>query len=129
MKRLLVVMALMLASSALADVYKWTDRRGVVHFTNKEYEIPVRYKARAKPLHLEAVQAGAPAAPSTPISTPQQAAPAQPPAAQPQDNMVSPQAAPSNPAPQPIVAPAGAPPSQNVPIQPRVKRRIHSGDE
>lgn len=129
MKRLLVVMALMLASSAQADVYKWIDGRGVAHYTNKEYEIPARYKARAKPLHIEAVQGGAPAAPATSTATPQQAAPAQSPA-QPQDKPVSPQsAAPPNPAPQPVVTPAGAPPAQSVPIMPRVRRRIHSRDE
>ncbi|KAB0663626.1 DUF4124 domain-containing protein [Oryzomonas japonica] len=126
MKRLLVVMALMLASSAQADVYKWIDGRGVAHYTNKEYEIPARYKARAKPLHIEAVQAGAPAAPAT--APPQQATPTQPPA-QPQDKPVSPQVAPPNPGPQPVVTPAGTPPAQSVPIRPRVRRRIHSGDE
>ncbi|KAB0668440.1 DUF4124 domain-containing protein [Oryzomonas sagensis] len=127
MKRLLVVMALMLASSAQADVYKWIDGRGVAHYTNKEYEIPARYKARAKPLHIEAVQAGAPATSPAP---PQQAAPAQPPAQPPDKQPVSsPPVAPSSPAPQPVVTPAGTPPAQSVPIQPRVRRRIHSGEE
>lgn len=126
MKRLLVVMLLAATSSAQADVYKWTDGRGVAHYTNKEYEIPVRYKARAKPLHLEAVQAGAPA--PSPTSTPQQAAPAQPPA-QASDKPASPQAAPTPPAPQPVASPAGTPPAQSVQIQPRVRRRIHSGEE
>ncbi|QEM68529.1 DUF4124 domain-containing protein [Geobacter sp. FeAm09] len=127
MKQLLAVMLLVAASSAQADVYTWTDRRGIAHYTNKEYEIPARYKARAKPLHIEAVQAGA-AAPATTPPPVQQAAPAQPPA-QPQDKPASPQAAPPNPASQPTVAPAGAAPAQNVQIQPRVKRKIRSDDE
>lgn len=120
MKRMLVVMLLMAASSAQADVFTWTDVRGVAHYTNKEYEIPKRYKARAKALHIEAVQAGG-------ASAPQQAAPPQP-VPQPQETPATPQVAPSNPAPQPAVtAPGTQPPSGQTP--PLGGRGIRSGNE
>jgi len=123
MKRLLAIMLLMLASSAQADIYTWKDSRGIVHYTNKEYEIPARYKARAKPLNIEAVQAGGPSTTTTqPGATPQ-------PPAQPQDKPANAQAATANPTPQPVVTPGGGPPVQNVQTQPKRGRRIRTGDE
>lgn len=118
MRGLLVVAVLMLASGARADIYIWKDSRGIAHYTNKEYEIPARYKARAKPLNIEA----APAGPSTTV--PQPAAPSPPPA-QSQDKPSNVLAAPPTPAALPVVAPA----AQNVSAQPRKKYRIRSGSE
>ena len=51
----LIVLTLMLpALPAQGIVFMWRDSAGIVHYTNKEHEIPVRYKARAKPLYPEA---------------------------------------------------------------------------
>ena len=116
MKRLLVVMLLMLASGARADIYTWKDSRGIAHYTNKEYEIPARYRAKAKPLNIEAVQPGG-------ASSPQQAAPPQP-QPQPQPQPTPPQVAPPGPAPQPAVTAPGPQPAPT-----RARRRIRSADD
>ncbi|MDD5284650.1 MAG: hypothetical protein PHD54_02225 [Desulfuromonadaceae bacterium] len=51
----LIVLTLMLpALPAQGIVFMWRDSAGIVHYTNKEHEIPARYKARAKPLYPEA---------------------------------------------------------------------------
>lgn len=47
------------ASPALAMVYMWRDSVGVAHYTNKEYDVPVRYKAKARVLYPEASDSGA----------------------------------------------------------------------
>lgn len=51
MKKLLV-MLVFVASTAHGEIYTWTDSRGTAHYTNSEYEIPVRYRAKAKVLDL-----------------------------------------------------------------------------
>ena len=51
MTRFLVILVLA-ASSAYGEIYTWTDSRGTAHYTNSEYEIPVRYRPRAKVLDL-----------------------------------------------------------------------------
>lgn len=35
-------------------VYSWTDAKGVSHYTNKEYEIPAKYRAKVKARYPEA---------------------------------------------------------------------------
>lgn len=50
MKRMLVLMVFV-ATAAYGEIYKWTDSRGTAHFTNRMDEIPVRYRAGAKPLN------------------------------------------------------------------------------
>ena len=117
MKRLLVVMLLMQASYAQADVYTWTDALGIAHYTNKEYEIPVRYRAKAKPLHLEAVEPGSAATSRQGTSS------------QPQGTPSTPQAAPSPPAPAPVVNAPVSPAPAGGKESPRSRRRGHSGDE
>ena len=119
MKRLLVVMLLMLASGVRADVYTWTDARGIAHYTNKQYEIPERYRAKVKPLHLEAVEPGS-------ASTPQQGTPSPP-----QGTPSTPQAVPSPPAPAPppVVRAPDSPAPAGGKALPRSRRRGHSGDE
>ena len=42
------LLLLMVAASADCLVYKWKDTSGTVHYTNKEYEIPSRYRSRVK---------------------------------------------------------------------------------
>lgn len=34
-------------------VYSWTDSAGIAHYTNKEYEIPLRYRAKVKARYPE----------------------------------------------------------------------------
>ena len=53
MKILLTVLLVCVVSTAYGMVYTWTDSAGVSHFTNKEYEIPTRYKAKTKSLYPE----------------------------------------------------------------------------
>lgn len=48
----LMVMLLFAASSAYGEFYTWTDSRGVAHYTNSTYEIPARYRAKAKVVNL-----------------------------------------------------------------------------
>jgi hypothetical protein len=69
MKKLLFVL-LFLASSAYGDIYTWKDSRGTVHYTNDQYEIPEKYRAKAKVLNLGIVE-------KKDNSSPQQNAPPQ----------------------------------------------------
>jgi hypothetical protein len=50
MKKLLVLLAF-IASSAHAEIYTWTDSRGVAHYTNKLDEVPDRYRNKVKALN------------------------------------------------------------------------------
>lgn len=34
-------------------IYSWTDSAGIAHYTNKEYEIPLRYRAKVKARYPE----------------------------------------------------------------------------
>lgn len=58
-KILLLLLLVFLASPVHAMVYTWTDVGGVTHFTNKEYEIPARYRARTKARYPEQSDSGA----------------------------------------------------------------------
>jgi hypothetical protein len=69
MKKLLFIL-LFLASSAYGEIYAWKDSRGTAHYTNNEYEIPERYRAKAKILNLGIVE-------KKDHSSPQQNAPPQ----------------------------------------------------
>ena len=81
-------------------VYVWKDVSGVVHYSNKEYDVPLRYKGKVKAIYPEASDTASSAsatssgqvaqpAPGPPATTPQAEgglAPKQqvtPPAAQP----------------------------------------------
>ena len=75
-----VLLALVfVASPAFGLIYSWTDPQGVAHYTNKEYEIPPRYRARAKALYPEQADS-APAQQAKPEGspTPPQARPEEP---------------------------------------------------
>lgn len=48
------------AASAHSMIYMWKDSTGTAHYTNKEHEIPARYRARVKALYPEAGDAGKP---------------------------------------------------------------------
>jgi hypothetical protein len=88
MKRL-VLLLLCFASAAYGEIYTWKDARGTLFYTNSLYEIPPRYRSKAKLLDvatgkkrpISATQSGTPAGPTgTPGSQP----PAQQPPVQPQ---------------------------------------------
>jgi len=53
MKITLAVLALVIPSAAFGMLFNWTDSAGIKHYTNKEYDIPVRYRAKAKHLYPE----------------------------------------------------------------------------
>jgi hypothetical protein len=86
----MVILTIMLsASPTLATVYMWRDSAGISHYTNKEYDIPARYRAKAKALYPESSDTGktqpngsmvpAPASPAPP-APPAPSAPSAPPA-------------------------------------------------
>lgn len=52
-KSLSVLFVLFLLSPANGMVYSWTDSAGIAHYTNKEYEIPLRYRAKVKARYPE----------------------------------------------------------------------------
>lgn len=58
MRILFTVLLVCVSSSAFGTVYSWTDSRGVAHYTNKEYEIPDRYRATTKALYPEQADSG-----------------------------------------------------------------------
>lgn len=101
MKRLLTILLLM-ASSAHGEVYTWIDGKGTAHYTNSVYEIPARYRARAKTLNLGT----------------------EPPA----DRALSSQPAPQ--LPQPVVPQAVIPQQKSGPVQIKgIRSRRHSGTD
>ena len=86
----LVVLLLLIATSASGEIYTWKDSKGTLFYTNSLYEIPARYRSRAKLLDvatgkkspLTAEQpggqpqtAGTPGAPPAQLSAPLQARP------------------------------------------------------
>jgi hypothetical protein len=84
---------MLLASPVHGMVYMWRDSAGITHYANKDYDIPARYKARAKALYPEAADSGqnqpqsgnvqaSPAVQAQPVTS-QQAKPAEPPKEQP----------------------------------------------
>ena len=86
MKKLVVVL-LLLASSASGEIYTWKDNQGTLFYTNSLYEIPARYRSRAKLLDvatgkkapITAEQAAGPPQPTgTPGPSPAQASAPQP---------------------------------------------------
>lgn len=50
MKKLLLA-SLVIASTAYGGIYTWTDSRGVAHYSNSEYDIPLRYRAKARVMY------------------------------------------------------------------------------
>jgi hypothetical protein len=98
MKKLLLILIL-LASSAYGEIYTWKDSRGTIHYTNSEYEIPVKYRSKAKVLNLGIVE-------KKDNSTPQHDATSQQNTPAPQSGQVQPAAPAQPPA---IQSPAGNP--------------------
>lgn len=59
-KSLSVLIVLFLTSPANSMVYSWTDSSGIAHYTNKVYEIPLRYRAKVKARYPEAGDSSTP---------------------------------------------------------------------
>lgn len=55
----ILLMLLLFVSPAYGMVYTWTDSVGVAHYTNKQHEIPERFRAKAKALYPEQGDAAA----------------------------------------------------------------------
>ncbi len=109
---ILILPVLILVSlPAYGMVYSWTDTAGVVHFTNKEHEIPARFRAKVKSRYPEQ---GDTAAQQLNISASQPKPEIQPPAPallpKPEDQVISSQ-------------PAITPKSKNIPGQAARKAR------
>jgi hypothetical protein len=75
--KIMILGVMLVASPAQGMVYMWRDSAGVAHYTNKEYDVPSRYKAKVKALYPEAADIGT-VQPST--ATTQAAPVVQPPA-------------------------------------------------
>ena len=91
--KIILLGVMLISSPAQGMLYMWRDSAGISHYTNKEYNIPERYKARAKAFYPEATDTGqsqpdsakapSPVVPSQPITSQQAKPPEQPPIAQP----------------------------------------------
>ena len=51
MKWLLIIL-LLAATTAQAEIYTWIDRQGTAHYTNSLADVPERYRAKVKVLKL-----------------------------------------------------------------------------
>ncbi len=79
MKKNLLLALIFISTPAHGMVYTWTDSAGVAHFTNKDYEIPARYRAKVKSLYPEQSDTSSPqqnvqpqpAQPAAPAQQPQ----------------------------------------------------------
>lgn len=113
MKKVVVALVLIMSSTAYGMVYTWTDSRGDKHYTNKEHEIPMRYRVKVKSLYPDQIG----------ISLPQQQPATLPP---PQPLPQAPQQAKPPDEQQKTEQPSLAPePQKSAPQQP-VKRNIRS---
>jgi Domain of unknown function (DUF4124) len=52
MKMFVLVLILCGTTPAWCEIYTWKDKGGTAHFTNSMYDIPDRYRSRAKVLDL-----------------------------------------------------------------------------
>ena len=52
MKMFILVLILCGTTPAWCEIYTWKDKGGTAHFTNSMYDIPDRYRSRAKLLDL-----------------------------------------------------------------------------
>lgn len=56
----IAVLALLLSAPALADIFRWEDESGVVHFTDDLSSVPAKYRGRAKDILKTPPPAGKP---------------------------------------------------------------------
>ncbi|OGU16924.1 MAG: hypothetical protein A2076_17130 [Geobacteraceae bacterium GWC2_53_11] len=54
----LLLVLLLAAAPAQGLIFMWKDSAGIAHYSNKEYDVPARYKAKVKMLYPEASDAG-----------------------------------------------------------------------
>jgi hypothetical protein len=59
-KKIILILLTFITSTAHGMVYSWTDTAGIAHYTNKEYEIPARYRAKVKARYPELSDVSAP---------------------------------------------------------------------
>ena len=50
----------LLASTASADIYRWEDESGVIHFTDDPSSIPAKYKGKSREIQKTPPEAGKP---------------------------------------------------------------------
>lgn len=77
----MLLIMILLASTSHGMVYSWTDSDGITHYTNKEYEIPPRYRAKTKSLYpeqLDTSQQSVQTPQSSPVVLPAPAKPEEP---------------------------------------------------
>jgi len=55
-----ITLVLLLPSAAYGAIFGWTDSEGTAHFTNRESQIPPRYRDKAKLMYHEPTDAQAP---------------------------------------------------------------------
>jgi len=56
MKKVLLLVCLMaMAAPAKGEIYKWTDRQGVVHFTDNSDKIPAKYRNKVREVDVTPV--------------------------------------------------------------------------
>ena len=138
MKELVAVLLLLVASTAYGEIYTWKDARGTLFYTNSLYEIPARYRARAKLLDVATgkkvpIGAAQPAGPAGPAGTPPpQAATGQAAMPQPAPAQAPPQASPAQQRPEQATQAQPSPQLGNTPGAPaqqpqRARRRMRHG--
>jgi|GEM_PF-1067425 len=74
MKRYLVALLVLCASSVTAETWEWVDGQGTVSFTDDRQNIPKQYRKSARKLSVESTPA--PPQPSPPVAPETQAPPA-----------------------------------------------------
>lgn len=55
---ILLTAVILAALPAQGMIYMWRDSAGIAHYTNKEYDVPARYKIKVKVLYPDASDAG-----------------------------------------------------------------------
>ncbi|GAM08009.1 hypothetical protein OR1_00279 [Geobacter sp. OR-1] len=108
-----IAFCLLSAATVNAEIFTWKDNKGVSHYSNSMYDVPVRYRARVKTVNLGIEEKGD-------NKQQQAAAPGSAP-----DAATQPMAAP--PSPQPQISPNAPANTGNRPA--RRPRRSHDPDE
>jgi len=54
MKRILIIILffLFLSEISFAEIFKWVDEKGVVHFTDDILQVPEKYRSKTKKMEL-----------------------------------------------------------------------------
>ena len=78
-RAVVITLLLVLAPAAHGAIFGWTDSEGTKHYTNRESDIPPRYRAKAKLLYLEPGDSQAPPQTAQPQASPPPARSEEPP--------------------------------------------------